>query len=386
VSLIVDEHRQYLRDGSRVSAFDAAVHETVRPGDVVLDLGSGTGILGMLACRAGAKRVYSIEQTGMIELARAMCRANGFENRVVFIKEHSTRVELPEKVDVAICDQIGRFGFEAGVNQFFDDVRRRSLKPGGKLLPSRIDLFVSPVECPAVWDDIEFWNQSPAGFDFAPARAWAANTGYPVKLSAEQLLGDAAKLCTFDVTQVMPRTVRADVETRVSKSGMLHGIGGWFSAQLSPSVVLSNSPSSSQSIDRRNVFFPIDGPVKVEPGDRVQIQMSIMPKEVMVSWRVRVFGAQRQTDGAAARPKAESLHSTFGGMLLSKEDLVRTQPDFVPKLTPWGKARGSILELCDGIRSLSDLEREVYRRHPDLFASEAEAAGFVAEVITAYAG
>ena len=118
---VLSEHRQYLSDEARISAFRRAIEEIVNPGEVVLDLGSGTGILGLLACRAGAGRVYAIEESGMIGLAREVCQANGFQDRVVFIKGLSTRVELPEKVDVVVADQIGRLGFEAGVFEYFRD-------------------------------------------------------------------------------------------------------------------------------------------------------------------------------------------------------------------------------------------------------------------------
>src|SRR5919112_4705572 len=69
VSLIVDEHREYLSDSTRLTVFRRAIRECVPPGAVVADIGSGTGILGLLACEAGAARVYSIEATGMIEIA-----------------------------------------------------------------------------------------------------------------------------------------------------------------------------------------------------------------------------------------------------------------------------------------------------------------------------
>ncbi len=192
VSLVVDEHRQYLTDEPRLEAYRRAVEEVVRPGDVVVDLGSGTGILGMLAARAGAARVYSIEAGGMIELARAISKANGFQDRVRFVKGYSTRVELPEKADMVVCDQIGRFGFEAGVIQLLADARRLLLKPEGRVIPSRIDLMVAPVECREVREQIEFWLHSPAGFDFTPARKWSANSGYPVKYSPSQLLAERA--------------------------------------------------------------------------------------------------------------------------------------------------------------------------------------------------
>jgi hypothetical protein len=72
-------------------------------------------------------------------------------------------------------------------------------------------------------------------------------------------------------------------------------------------------------------------------------------------------------------------------MLLCKEDLERTDLRFVPQLSPWGEARRSILELCDGRRPLSEIELEIHRRHPALFRSFADAAAFVTEVVTRYA-
>ena len=382
--LLVDEHRQYLADGARVSAFRQAIEDVVRPGDVVLDLASGTGILGLLACRAGAGRVYSVEVSGMIELAREICRANGFQDRMVFLKGLSTRVDLPEKVDVAVCDQMGRFGFEAGVVQFFADASKRFLKPGGTLIPARLDMVVCPVECQEIWSQVEYWNDSPAGFDFRPARQWAANTGYPVKLVPDQLLASPAVLTTLEMTSA-PTSFRREVTLVVSRRGVLHGIGGWFSAQLSRNVTMTNSPLVAERINRHNVFFPLDRPVPVVAGDCIRIQMHIAVPDIMVTWNVEVRGqAKDQSPAEANGCKARFSHSTLRGMLLSKEDLRKTQPQFTPKLSSWGLARRSILELCDGKRPLVEIEQEVFRRHGDLFPSLGEAAGFVAEVVTRY--
>ncbi len=146
MSLVLDEHREYLSDANRLDAYGRAIAELVKPGSVVVDLGAGTGIMGLLACRAGAGRVYCIEETSLIGLTREIFRANDFADRVTFIKDLSTYITLPEQADVVIADQIGRFGFEAGVFEYFNDARKRFLKPGGVLLPSRIDLMVAPVE------------------------------------------------------------------------------------------------------------------------------------------------------------------------------------------------------------------------------------------------
>ncbi len=158
MSLILDEHREYLSDRARIDAFARAVTLMVRPGDVVLDLGSGTGILGLMACRAGAERVYALEYGPIVGLARQIAQANGFGDRVHFIKELSTRAVLPEPVDLVLTDQIGRFGFEAGLLEYLPDARRRFLKPGGRTIPSGVDLWLAPVEHAAQWRRVSFWE------------------------------------------------------------------------------------------------------------------------------------------------------------------------------------------------------------------------------------
>jgi SAM-dependent methyltransferase len=385
LSLVVDEHRQYLADRARIASFRQAIRDVVRPGHVVLDLGAGTGILGLLACQAGATRVYSIDEGGMIELARGICRANGLQDRVVFIKGLSTRVDLPEKVDLIVSDQIGRFGFEAGLLEYFDDARTRFLKPDGVMIPSRVDLCVAPVEYAEMSRQVEFWNDSPAGFDFRPARSIAVNTGYPVKFRPEHFVGDPVVLASLDLSLTSMAPLNLEASVVANRTGSLHGIGGWFSAQLSDSVIMSNSPLTAHPINRMNVFFPIDRPVTLEKGDRVQITMHIVPTELIVTWKVDVWGNTdtRQGQERCTR-KAQFRHSTFQGMLICKEDLQKTQPEFIPKLSPWGKARLTVLSLCDGQRALREIEQEVYARHPKLFRSLGGAAAFAAEVITRY--
>jgi hypothetical protein len=306
---------------------------------------------------------------------------------MVFIKGLSLRVELPERVDVIVADQIGRFGFEAGLLDDFRDARVRFLQPGGVMIPSRVDLWVAPVEYPEMWDRVEFWSRSPVGFDFHPARDVAMNTGYPVHFCPEYLLGDAAVAASIDLTRIPepPLTLHASVVAR--RAGSLHGIGGWFSARLSESVIMSNSPLSASAINRRQVFFPIDHPVALERGDLVCIDIDIIPSELIVTWKVEVLeGANtpRGQVGNVCQQKARFIHSTFRGMLLCQEDLQRTQPHFIPRLSPWGEARRAILDLCDGVRALTEIEQEVYRRHAGLFASPGQAAAFVAEVVTRY--
>jgi hypothetical protein len=376
VSLILDEHRQLLSDETRLQAFEAALNETVKPHHIVLDLGAGTGILGLMACRAGARHVYSIDSGGIIQVAREISRANGLRDRITYVKGLSTRVSLPEKADLVVADQLGHFGFEAGLLDYFRDARTRLLKPGGITIPATVDLCVAPVEAPDMWERIEFWNSSVAGFDATAAFTIAVNTGYPVKLRSDQLLGPPATLAVLDLSSQPSARITGDVTVIAERNGTLHGMGGWFSAQLSNSVRMTNGPVCARPITRRNVYFPIGHPLELQRGDRVRVAMSIIATELIVTWEVDVSAP----DGAR---KARFRHSTWRGMLLCHEDLAKTRSDATPRLSPWGEARRSVMELCDG-RTVADIEKEMQFRHPRLFRSPAEVATFVGEVLIPY--
>ena len=193
MSLVLDEHRQYLADSARLDAFSAAIHTLVRPGDVVLDLASGTGILGLLACQAGAGRVYAIEVDPIVELARHIARDNGFSDRIVWIHDLSTHVTLPETVDLIVTDLIGRFGVDAGITATLGDARR-FLKPGGRIIPSMLTLWLAPVESFEIWEQVAFWTRPVRGLSFRAADAIARSTGYPRHIQPEELLSSPRSL------------------------------------------------------------------------------------------------------------------------------------------------------------------------------------------------
>ncbi|HYT66967.1 MAG TPA: 50S ribosomal protein L11 methyltransferase [Vicinamibacterales bacterium] len=376
MSLVLDEHRRYLADRSRVTRYERALHEVVRPGDVVVDLASGTGILALLACRAGAARVYAVEAEPIADLARAIARENGFGDRLHVIRGHSSDVRIPELADVVVSDQIGRFGFEAGLLSLFADARAHFLKPGGRLVPSRLDLFIAPVEYRRGSARVAFWSRRPADFEFSPAHRIAANSGYPARFASSQLLSAPHRGVSVTLSEPVTYPLRFDASFEVQRAGTLDGVGGWFGAQLSPSVDVSNSPLDRERIMRRQAFLPVGTPVAVAAGDRIDVTMRILPDDVQVSWTVTV------------RPRTGEpvtlTHSTLNGMLIDAADVHRTHPAYRPALTERGVARQSVLDLCDGSRTLAEIESEIYAKHRPLFSSSADAAAFVGEVVTRY--
>ena len=206
-----------------------------------------------------------------------IARDNGFGDRIVCIHELSTRASLPEPVDVIVTDGAGRFGFEAGLIETLSDARRRFLKPGGRVIPSGLTLSLAPVEAPEPWAQVDFWARPIRGLSFAAAHAIARSTGYPRHLQPDELLSEPAALAALDPS-CDAAVITGRVEFEVRRSGTLHGIGGWFAAELAPGVLLTNAPGAANRINRRNVFFPLREPVPVHAGDRVSVSMHIRPR------------------------------------------------------------------------------------------------------------
>src|SRR5919197_1335248 len=100
----VAAYGEMIADEGRMQAYSRALQHAISPASVVVDLGAGTGILSLLACRYGARKVYAVEPSSAIAIAEETAHANGFGDRIQCIQAHSTEIHLPEKADVILDD------------------------------------------------------------------------------------------------------------------------------------------------------------------------------------------------------------------------------------------------------------------------------------------
>src|ERR1700682_5750408 len=87
------DYAEMIADTDRFGSYVKAIAQGVRPGDAVLEIGCGPGVFALLACRAGARRVYAIETEDVVHFARQLAAANGLADRVEFIQNDSCRTE-----------------------------------------------------------------------------------------------------------------------------------------------------------------------------------------------------------------------------------------------------------------------------------------------------
>lgn len=131
-----------LYDTDRTKQWKEAIEDTVKEGDVIVDAGAGTGILGVFAALDGAKRVYSLElHERFCQLIENMAKKNNVSNILEVIHGDATKVVLNEKIDVLICELLctGQF-FEPEV-QVVNHLRQY-FKPTTKIIPNKIESFI----------------------------------------------------------------------------------------------------------------------------------------------------------------------------------------------------------------------------------------------------
>ena len=157
----ITEYAGMLSDRIRMDAYTRALRESISPGCVVLDIGTGTGVFALLACKLGAERVYAVEPTDAIYLAAEIAKANGYGERVVFLQNESEQVELPEQADVIISDLRGVLPLNERHLPAIMDARGRLLADRGKLIPVSDVMWVAVVEAPDLYRrHVTSWDES----------------------------------------------------------------------------------------------------------------------------------------------------------------------------------------------------------------------------------
>jgi len=260
----------------RLRAFEAAIQATVRPGDVVVEIGAGLGTYSFFAARCGAGQVYAIERERVIEVAQEIAARNGLADRVTFIRGDSTDVELPEKADVLIIEDFSSLFLRRGLEETVRDALARHLKPGGTVLPAGVTLHLAPVGDPELRRSVltlEDESYRVCGLDLGVMRDMMLGSPHVRKVEPESLLATPQMFRRLALDQPEGYLFDAVVSVPITRTGTMDGIVAWFDLELTSTIGLSNAPSCSDSLWRQ-VFFPFPHPLEVVAGETIILRLS----------------------------------------------------------------------------------------------------------------
>jgi SAM-dependent methyltransferase len=278
---MLDYHRELLHDELRTSAFREAISRTVRPGDVVIDLGCGSGILSFFACQAGAARVYAIDSTRMADVAAFLARHLGFADRITVINQESREVTLPERATVLISETLGVTGFDEGIAGSVKDARARLLTEDARIIPCRLAVSMVPVELDYDYEKhVAFWSEPRYGLDLSPLRLFASNSVAFAHIRGNAHLAPPAELFSLGVGDVTEGHGSASFTAQ--RDGFLHGFGAFFTATLIDGLTLSNARARETSWSQ--AFLPLEVPVQMHAGGRIDVELQMDDGR---SWRWR---------------------------------------------------------------------------------------------------
>jgi hypothetical protein len=270
-------HFGIIHDQERNKAYEKALNHFVKPGMIVFEIGTGTGILAMLAVRAGAEHVYTCERRADVaEAAKAIIERNGMSDRITVIAKDAYALqlgeEIPERADLFVAEIVDNGLLTEFVLPLTELARRKFLKPEAILLPWRVSARGYLVSGQGQAES--FRMSEVMGFDLTPFNRFT-----PVEISAGKgggrevyPLSEAVELIAFDLRENAPQEDEVPTSLRVTRSGTAEALMRWLHLDFGGGIVFENAPP------QRSSWFPhlhiLPEPVKVSSGELMQFTVS----------------------------------------------------------------------------------------------------------------
>jgi Tfp pilus assembly protein PilF len=269
-------HFAMVNDQPRNNAFQAAIARAV-PGKHVLDVGTGTGLLAMMAARAGAKTVTTCEATPVIaERAYDIIALNGFAGRINLIARHSTALaagrDLEQRAEVLITETFASDLLSEGILATVEHAHRELLIPGACIIP-RIASARAYLAGGAEIEAMLFAGPS-NGFDlslfneFAPPLLAAS-----INNVVHDVLSGDFELFSFDLRAQLFGMDSRTLSITVTKSGVAAAVVQWIQLNLDGISQYENRPSSGPEAESHwtHILYRFPRPIAVQAGDTVRL-------------------------------------------------------------------------------------------------------------------
>jgi len=286
-SLLPGYHPRMMNDARRNQAWDRALRRAIRPGMHVLEIGTGAGMLALMAARAGAEKVTTCETDAVLaQVAREICESNGYGNRIDVLAKRSQdlipQVDFGRPADLLFCDIFADtlLGFDP--LPALTDARRRLLAPGAPVIPAAgiIKLGLGrwttcAIACRA---------SSAAGFNIS---AFAAL----VRPFAVAPIGDESlSLCSAEVEAFRfhfglpehPENGRVEVTLEADHDGIVDGVVQWIRLDLDGETALESRPEPKGIFFSSPVFWPFPESIEMRRGDSIGIVAEYFGKQLSI--------------------------------------------------------------------------------------------------------
>lgn len=330
----VGDQAWLLLDEVRVAAYARAIRAAIKPSDVVADIGTGNGVLAVLAAKAGARKVYAVEAGGIADLATRVFRENGVDGRVELLRGDARDVRFPEPPTVVVSETLGTFGIDENMVALFRVLKPRCA-PGVRFIPHTLRMCFA-----AAWDErlaVDLPRFSDIeGVSFDELRKRLVQRPSARYLLADQLRGPGVCAASIALSAAeLPNRYRCALT--VDRTCSVNTIGAWFEAVLGDGIVLSTSPELPRT-SWINMKFPIVPELTLSPDQRLEVEIEPLlgGGRGLWRWTASVAGEKREGDMlASSGGSLRDFASQLGLNLASGEIFVGS-----PQLQAWAAILG----------------------------------------------
>lgn len=269
-------HKSMLRDSLRNRVYADAI-ASVAHGRSVLDIGTGSGLLAMMAVRAGARHVYACElDQRLAETARDIVAANGLADRITILPIHSAKLDrdsdLAGGVDLVISEIFSDDLLGEGVLPSLEDARQRLCLPDAIFLPSKAAIRIAlvgtgPAGPAKRLDPIDMVE----GYDLSLFNRHISGRKRFGPASGElELRSEAVDLFAFDFAKTALDREQKCIGM-ASLGGQVSGVAQWIWFETTQGHDYENSPTGAPSSHWQLFYHALDTPIETTPGQSVMI-------------------------------------------------------------------------------------------------------------------
>lgn len=270
-------HFRLVRDHVRNAAFDAALRRHIRPGMRVLDIGSGTGLLAMMAARAGAAEIISCEANRAVaNAAREIVNTNGFAQTIRVVAEHSTKLDLHSglggRVDLIVSEILGNDMLSEGALESMEHAVENFLKPGGRVIPA-----MGTVRIALAFD--RNWSDTRMGlterFDLSCFNRLARPRYYlPTTDTRLELRSQPENLFEFNFQSAVKTPDARTQRALIAHGGPVNCVAQWLHLRMDEEGTYENDPEDHNYSNWDIVVYPMPTQIQTEAGEQIVVNAS----------------------------------------------------------------------------------------------------------------
>lgn len=276
-------HLEMLADSARNEAYYKAILAGIKEGDTVLDIGTGSGLLAMMAVKAGAKKVYACEMVpALASVAQQVVKDNGMSDKIEVLNLKSTSLmvgrELPERADIVVSEILDCGLLGEGVLPSLRHAYANLLKPGARSIPQSADVYAVLIQA----NDYKGVNpvKEIAGFDLSAFEQFRVADTYQkvdLKVIPHQKLSDVFHLQHVDFKELPDLKVQKDplrktLSVKATADGHWQAVAFWFTLHVDSSTSLSTGPDGEMIHWGQALYF-LKREQEVKAGEMVELTL-----------------------------------------------------------------------------------------------------------------